>query len=98
MSNPIRVTVWNEGRHEKKDAQIAAVYPQGIHGAIAEGLKMQPGLEVRTATLDDPENGLPDEVLQQHRRAALVGAHGARRRAATSWSTGCRRACSKAWG
>jgi len=64
MSNPIRVTVWNEGRHEKRDAQIGAVYPQGIHGAIAEGLKMQPGLEVRTATLDDPANGLPDEVLQ----------------------------------
>ena len=64
MSNPIRVTVWNEGRHEKRDAEIGAVYPQGIHGAIAEGLKTQPGLEVRTATLDDPANGLPDEALQ----------------------------------
>lgn len=63
MSNPIRVTVWNEGRHEKKDAQIAAVYPQGIHGAIAEGLKGQPDFAVRAVTLDDPANGLPDEVL-----------------------------------
>jgi trehalose utilization protein len=62
MSN-IRVTVWNEGRHEKRDAAIAAVYPQGIHGAIAEGLAGQPGLEVRTATLDEPEHGLTDQVL-----------------------------------
>ena len=61
--DPIRVTVWNEGRHEKQDAEIAAVYPKGIHGAIAVGLAAQPGFEVRTATLDEPEHGLSDAVL-----------------------------------
>ena len=53
-----RVTVWNEYRHEQEDAEIAAVYPNGIHGAIAEGLRAAGGFEVRTATLDEPEHGL----------------------------------------
>jgi trehalose utilization protein len=58
----IRVTVWNEGRHEKTDAEVGKVYPNGIHGAIAEGLKAD-GFTVRTATLDEPEHGLTKEVL-----------------------------------
>lgn len=63
MATPIRVTVWNEFRHEKQDKEIAAIYPDGIHGAIAQYLRTLPGLEVRTATLDEPEHGLTDEVL-----------------------------------
>jgi len=63
MADKIRVTVWNEGRHEKKSPEIAKVYPQGIHGAIAGALRAQPGFEVRTATLDEPEHGLTQEVL-----------------------------------
>jgi trehalose utilization protein len=63
MAKKIRVTVWNENRHEKTDKNVAAVYPQGIHGALAEFLKEEPGFEVRTATLDETENGLSDEVL-----------------------------------
>jgi trehalose utilization protein len=60
----LRVTVWNEYRHEKRDEHIASVYPDGIHGAIAEGLREADGsLEVRTATLDEPEHGLTDDVL-----------------------------------
>ena len=59
----IRVTVWNEYRHEKEKPEIAAVYPDGIHGAIADHLNQKEGLEVRTATLDDPGQGLPDSVL-----------------------------------
>jgi trehalose utilization protein len=61
----IRITVWNEFRHEKKDAKIAAIYPQGIHGAIAAHLRAQPGLTVRTATLDEPEHGLTPAVLAE---------------------------------
>ncbi|MBM4086976.1 MAG: trehalose utilization protein ThuA, partial [Planctomycetes bacterium] len=64
MKNPIRVTVWNEYRHEKKNPKIAAIYPEGMHGAIAKYLRTQPGLEVRTATLDEPEHGLTDDVLK----------------------------------
>jgi trehalose utilization protein len=63
MSDSIRVLVWNEGRHEKSNQQIAKLYPEGIHGAIAKSLKTQPGLEVKTATLDDPDHGLTDDVL-----------------------------------
>ncbi|HOQ68087.1 MAG TPA: ThuA domain-containing protein [Candidatus Atribacteria bacterium] len=58
-----KVTVWNEFRHEKIHEEVKKVYPEGIHNAIASFLKQQPGLEVRTATLDEPEHGLPKEVL-----------------------------------
>ncbi len=62
MTNPIRVTVWNEFRHEKQHADVAAVYPQGIHVAIAEALDAA-GFRVRTATLDEPDHGLTDAIL-----------------------------------
>lgn len=65
MPDTIRVTVWNEFRHEKSDLKVQAVYPEGIHMAIARHLSAQPGIEVRTATLDEPEHGLTDEVLAQ---------------------------------
>jgi trehalose utilization protein len=60
----IQVTVWNEYRHEKSNPKIAEIYPQGIHGEIAKYLRTLPELEVRTATLDEPELGLTDEVLK----------------------------------
>jgi trehalose utilization protein len=62
MTTPIRVTVWNEYRHEKSDPKIAAVYPEGIHKAIAAGLRGD-DFEVQTATLDEPEHGLTQEKL-----------------------------------
>lgn len=64
MSTFPRVTVWNEYRHEKKNEKIAQIYPEGIHGAIANALR-QEGLEVQTATLDEPDHGLTDAVLAQ---------------------------------
>ena len=64
MSDPIRVTVWNEFRHEKESPEIAKIYPAGMHGTIAEYLRGKPGIgEVQTATLDEPSHGLTDEVL-----------------------------------
>ena len=63
MAQGISVTVWNEYRHEKTDARVAAIYPQGMHEAIAGHLRTQDGMDVRTATLDEPEHGLSDEVL-----------------------------------
>ena len=61
----LRVTVWNEGVHESTQPDIAAIYPTGIHGAIAEGLGDLLGTdaEIRTATLADPEHGLSEDVL-----------------------------------
>jgi len=59
----VRVTVWNEFRQEHTDEPVRAVYPDGIHAAIAEGLRAFDGLDVRTATLDEPDAGIPDDVL-----------------------------------
>ena len=39
----IRVTVWNEFRQEHSDPPVAAIYPDGIHGAIADGLRAAGG-------------------------------------------------------
>lgn len=61
----MKVTVWNEYRHEQLEERISKVYPKGIHGAIAEGLECDPEIEVSTATLDEPEHGLTEERLNQ---------------------------------
>ncbi|MCL4504616.1 MAG: ThuA domain-containing protein [Chloroflexi bacterium] len=65
MTQPINVTVWSEYRHEKSHAEVARVYPKGMHEAIAEGLRAYPEFSVRTATLDEPEHGLTQEVLDK---------------------------------
>lgn len=59
----IKVTVWNEYFHERNEAPVAAVYPNGIHGCIAAFLGADAEFCVRTATLDDPECGLTEEAL-----------------------------------
>ena len=59
----IRVTVWNEYVHEKKEPRIAEVYPNGIHNAIADFLGKEEDITVRTATLDDENCGITKEVL-----------------------------------
>ena len=63
MAQPIQVTVWNEFRHEKTNETIRGIYPKGIHAAIANGLDDSGGFKVRSATLDEPEHGLTDDVL-----------------------------------
>jgi trehalose utilization protein len=65
MSSPIRVTVWGEFRHEKKNPKVAAIYPEGMHETIAGFLRKHDGLDVGTATLDQPEHGLTQEVLDK---------------------------------
>lgn len=61
--NNIRVTVWNEYRHEKESEAVANIYPQGIHSCIAEFLGKNADIQVRTATLDEPDHGLSQEVV-----------------------------------
>ncbi len=62
---PIRVTVWNEFRHEKSSEYVKKVYPDGIQNTLKAAVEKLLGSEVsvRTATLDEPEHGLTDEVL-----------------------------------
>jgi trehalose utilization protein len=63
MATHLRVTVWGENVHERKVPAIAKIYPRGMHETIAEGLREAHGLEVRTATLEQPEHGLTEAVL-----------------------------------
>jgi trehalose utilization protein len=60
----LKVVVWNENRHEKIDPEVSEVYPEGIHGTIASFLG-EAQFDVSTATLDEPEHGLTEEVLNQ---------------------------------
>ena len=61
----LRVLVWGEFRHEKKNPKVAALYPDGMHEAIAAFLRKDPSLEVGTAWLDQPGHGLGDGRLDR---------------------------------
>ncbi|TAN38041.1 MAG: hypothetical protein EPN23_03575 [Verrucomicrobia bacterium] len=53
------VVVWSEGTAPKN------VYPHDINGAVANGLKSLDGWEVLAASLNDPDQGLPDSLLNR---------------------------------
>jgi trehalose utilization protein len=53
------VVVWSEGTAPKN------VYPNDINGAIADGLKSLRGWEVVTANINQPDQGLPDKLLNK---------------------------------
>jgi trehalose utilization protein len=57
-----RVTVWTEYVQDRRDEPVKAVYPHGIHAAIAGGLT-DAGFDVAIAHLDDEEHGLTEEVV-----------------------------------
>jgi trehalose utilization protein len=61
----IKVTIFNEFQHERENAEIAAIYPQGIHAVIAGALAAEGDMSVRTATLDQPQHGLAEAVLAE---------------------------------
>ena len=61
----IRITVWNEYKHEREYENIRKVYPEGIHGCIAGFLGKEEDLAVRPATFDMPEHGLTEDVLRE---------------------------------
>lgn len=63
----LRVTVWGENRHEQVQEDVRKRYPDGMHGAIADGLteKLGDRVQVRTATLEEPEHGLSEKVLDE---------------------------------
>lgn len=67
MSNPLRVTVWNEYIHERENPSVAKLYPQGIHKVVADALSEHHAerVSIRTATLDEPEHGLSAKVLAE---------------------------------
>ncbi|MCZ6514520.1 MAG: twin-arginine translocation signal domain-containing protein, partial [Acidobacteria bacterium] len=57
--NPVRVLCWSELTEPKE------VYPDGINGALKEYLKTQPGMSVRTASINDPDQGLSNRTLDE---------------------------------
>ena len=61
----MQLTIWNEFRHERSNKTVQRLYPKGIHEVLAEAMREQLGsaATVRTATLDEPQHGLTDEVL-----------------------------------
>jgi trehalose utilization protein len=61
----IRVTVWGENVHEQKHEAVRKIYPEGMHNCIAQGLAGDPEIEARTATLQEPEHGLTEAVLNE---------------------------------
>ncbi|MEX2388225.1 MAG: ThuA domain-containing protein [Phycisphaeraceae bacterium] len=64
---PLRVTVWHEHVHEKKNKTVAEVYPNGMHAVWKDALEEQLGSDVtvRTALLEEPEHGLTQKVLDE---------------------------------
>lgn len=62
---PIRVTIWNENIHERVHSTCKKVYPNGMHNAIANAFKENPQFIVRTATLNQKDQGLPKAVLEE---------------------------------
>ena len=62
----INVTIWNEFKHERAEGAfgdlIRSYYPNGMHRTLAEKLAAD-NLNIRTVSLDEPEQGLPDEIL-----------------------------------
>lgn len=71
----IRVTVWNEFYHEREYEGIRKIYPDGIHECIKGFLLTDTQIKVHTATFDEPEHGLMEEVLN-NTDVLIIWSHG----------------------
>jgi trehalose utilization protein len=63
QANTVNVTVWSEFLHERKNPDVAKIYPDGLHETIAGFLNAEAGVTARTAVLEQPEHGLSEDVL-----------------------------------
>ena len=62
----IRVTIWNEFHDDKRWKIITDLYPGGVHAYLGKVLGEQnTDFEITVKTLDDPDQGLSDELLDQ---------------------------------
>ena len=61
----IRTVVWGENVHESKNKTVAELYPRGMHQCIADALNADSGISATTATLQQPEHGLPASRLAE---------------------------------
>lgn len=65
MPRPLRVTIWNEYIHELQNAAVGALYPEGMHAVWSAAISRLLGdsVQIRVATLEQPEHGLSYETL-----------------------------------
>ncbi len=63
MENVIKVTVWNEYLKEQQEPDVASIYPDGLHKAIAAFLNRDSGISAGVSIISDPEQGLSEAVL-----------------------------------
>jgi len=63
MSEKIKVTIYNEYIEEKKDPGAVKIYPNGMHNTIKNYLSKNPEFEVTTVTMEMPDCGLTEELL-----------------------------------
>ena len=63
MPSPIRVLVWNEYRHEREEERSPRSTRRASTAQSPPVLQADPDFTVGTATLDEPEHGLTDDVL-----------------------------------
>ena len=61
----VRAVVWNENVHERTEPSIKKIYPKGIHGCIAAALNKDKGIKASGATLEQPQQGLPQGLLDK---------------------------------
>ncbi len=62
----INVLVYNEFRHEKDpNCRASAIYPEGIHTAIAGFLGKEEDISVTTVTLENIREGITREILKK---------------------------------
>ena len=61
----VNAIVWGENVHERENADVAAIYPGGMHAAIAAALNESDRVSATTATLQEPEHGLPQERVDE---------------------------------
>lgn len=54
----VKTVVWGENVHERTNAIVRQIYPDGMHACIAAALNEEPGIAAGTATLQDPDHGL----------------------------------------
>jgi trehalose utilization protein len=62
-TDPIKVTVWNEYTEEHRQKAVTDVYPRGLHHTIADFLNRDRDINAGVSTINDPEQGLPAEIL-----------------------------------
>ena len=67
VGRPMRVTIWNEHVHERREESVKRIYPEGMHAPIAAGIRRElgDGVAIRVATLEEPEHGLTEAALAE---------------------------------